>query len=66
MGLPRFLLLFFALFEQGVSPDLDEEEIKKVKTPEDLIALNRKQIESNEFRDLRSTEGRLSKRFELV
>src|SRR5690606_16724689 len=41
-----------ALFEQGAFPDLDEEEIKKVKTPEDLIALNRKQIESNEFRDL--------------
>lgn len=41
-----------ALFEQGAFPDIDEEELKAVKTAEDLIALNKKQIEANEFRDL--------------
>lgn len=41
-----------ALYEQGAFPDIDEEELKKVKNAEDLVALNRKQIEANEFRDL--------------
>ena len=41
-----------ALFEQGAFPDIDESEIKAVKTTEDLISLNRKQIEANELRDL--------------
>jgi hypothetical protein len=41
-----------ALYDEGAFPDIDKEEIEKVKNVNDLIALNRKQIEANELRDL--------------
>lgn len=52
-----------ALFEQGAFPDLDEEEIKKVKSPLDLIELNKKQIEINELRDLNDIQKEALKAF---
>lgn len=41
-----------ALYEEGAFPDIDKEEIEKVKSVEDLVAINRKQIEANELKDL--------------
>ncbi|MFT7118788.1 MAG: hypothetical protein ACI9LF_001170 [Flavobacteriales bacterium] len=41
-----------ALYEEGAFPDIDEKELKEVKSVEDLINLNRKQIKANELKDL--------------
>jgi len=52
-----------ALYEEGAFPDIDEKELKDVKTVEDLINLNRKQIQANELRDLSPDQKEALKAF---
>jgi hypothetical protein len=47
-----------ALYEEGVFADIEEEELTKVESIEDIIELTRKQIKANEFKDLTDVQKR--------
>jgi len=52
-----------ALYDEGAFPDIEKSEIENVKNVEDLIDLNRKQIQANELRDLTPDQKEALKAF---